>query len=318
MKQLLIIWVVVLAIIGIWIFGWLVSEARKSNTATQNDPQEIIETTPENEPKPSESSAINLPPLSVENLSANEKQVHFPGASFIYNSSLFSDVKAEKFFANPFDCANCKVDGMDWHPEYIHFQLLGDYSEKHKDSTEPEIVIFKIEDYKQAFSLSESLVQEIDKQVVDLKRLLAKKLIPQKDNLPYLDWFDASQAFHSHIKQIKFQNGKGLLYLTKYVSGIDIIDNENLAYLFQGITDDGKYSVRAWFPVEALTFPHDEYQLPDNFFEKSKAEANQRALDAYYLRMQHKFNALPPDAYKPNLSLLEKLIRSIRVEKDSQ
>src|SRR5436190_8701669 len=208
----------------------------------------------------------------------NQNQLrHQQSKQPIYNSSLFSGVKAENFSANPFDCADCKVDGMDWHPQYIHFQLLGDYSETHKDSTNPEIVIFKIDDYKQAFSLSESLVQEIDKQVVDLKRLLAKKSIPQKDELPYLDWFDASQCFHSHIKQIQFQNGKGMLYLTTYVSGIDIIDDENLAYLFQGITDDGKYSVRAWLPVEALIFPHDGYQLPDNFFKEGKEEANERA-----------------------------------------
>lgn len=227
-------------------------------------------------------------------------------------------MKTEKFSADPLDCADCKVTGLDWHPQYIHFHLLGDYAENNQDSTFPEIVLFKIEDYKQAFSLSEGLVEDIDRQVADLNRLLAKSSARQKGDLPYLYWLDAHQVFQAHVQRIEFKNGKGLLFLTYYDFEFDTLDNEGLAYLFQGITDDGKFSVRAWFPVEALAFPQDDYQLPRHFYEKGKVNANLRAYEAYCRRMQRKFEALPPEAYQPNLSVLEKLVRSIEIEKAAE
>ena len=95
------------------------------------------------------------------------------------------------------------------------------------------------------------------------------------------------------------------------------IYNEKLEYLFQGITADGKYSVKAWFLTRALHFPDDSYQMPFYPYEQGKADANIKAYDAYLARMQHKIAALPPADFSPSLLRLEKLIRSIRVESDT-
>ncbi len=314
MKQLLLLW---LAAISVVISGVLISSAwltQNSKTTPPNIPQAATKATAEDEQRPYEASAISSLQPSFATVSATEKRITFEGVSFIYDASLFPDVKAEKFSAFPLDCADCKVGGMNWHPDYIRFHLLDDHAEKHKDSTRPEIVLFKIDDYKQAFSLSKDLVQYIDKDVTDLKRLLSQKLFSLKSSIPYLEWLDAIQVFQAHVKPIEFQNGKGLLFLTYYDIEIDNIDNENLAYLFQGLTDDGKFSVRAWFPVAALSFPQDAYQSPTYPYEKGKVKANVRAYEEYRSRMGRKFNALSPDAYQPNLLLLEKLVRSIRVE----
>jgi hypothetical protein len=119
MKQLLLIWAVAISIIGIGLFGGLASEAQKLNTAAPNTLQETTKTTQENEQKSSEAPATHAPQLSVENLSINEKQVHFAGVNFAYDISLFSDVKAEIVPAHPLDRTNTKPGG--YHPEHIRF-----------------------------------------------------------------------------------------------------------------------------------------------------------------------------------------------------
>src|SRR5207244_878981 len=107
------------------------------------------------------------------------------------------------------------------------------------------------------------MVEGIDEDVAALKKLFSQKSISYKTKIPYLQYFDAHRLFQSHIKNISFKNGRGILFLTEYSSDMaDYVDNERLSYLFQGLTDDGKYSVFAWFPVTALHFPKDDHQPP--------------------------------------------------------
>jgi hypothetical protein len=314
MKQLLLIWVVVLAIIGIGIFGWLVSESQKLNTETRNDHQEIAETVSENELKPPESSTTNLSPLSVENLSATEKHVHFAEVSFTYDASLFSAVTADIVPAHPLERADDKP--MGFNQKHIRFCFPNEEPYKYAyPDCYPYVVVFSLADFKQAFSISDESVKGIEKEIADVKKIISSKSTSVKGKIPYFEYFDASQVFHSHVKYIKFQNGKGMLFLTYYDVELNNVDSDNLAYLFQGITDDGKYGVLTWFPVAALNFPKDTYQPPTSYNENSNVNAILRKYEAYRLWVQRQCSALSPDEYKPSLRLLEKLVRSIRVEK---
>lgn len=314
MKQLLIIWVVALALIGIGIFGWLVSEARKLDIATQNDSQAITETASENELKPPVPLITNLPPLSVENFSANVRQVHFAGVSFTYDASLFSAVTADIVPAHPLQQIDHKA--MGFNQKHIRFCFPNEEPDNYAyPDCYPYVVVFSLADFKQAFSISDEYVKSIEEEIADIKKIISSKSTSIKGEIPYFEYFDASQVFHSHIKYIKFQNGKGMLFLTYYDVELNNVNSNNLAYLFQGITDDGKYGVLTWFPVAALNFPKDTYQPPTSYNDSSKAEADQKAYEAYCLWVQRQCSALSPDKYKPSLLLLEKLVRSIRVEK---
>ena len=157
------------------------------------------------------------------------------------------------------------------------------------------------------------MVETINKDIVSLQNLLSKKSISYKDEIPYFEYLDAGRAFQAQVKRIEFQNGTGLLLLTDYQHDVDYI-NEELDYLFQGLTNDGKYSIRVWFPVTCTAFPKDTYQIPASLYQANKYKANAKIHDAYCMRMGRKLDALPPDKYQPSLTQIENLVRSIRIE----
>jgi len=286
------------------------------------DNQKLSTSSPTPQGKIPESSGNNQPVFRFEDVTTSEERVYFTGVSFTANPSLFSKIQAAIVPAVLLDDPTYKPDG--YHPKQIQFCFPDKIPPSYKyipyppnfefPSCYPEIVIFKIEDYKQTFSVLKEMVQGIEEDVINLGKLLSKKHLSYKDKIPYLEYFDAHRAFQAHIQRVEFQNGKGILVLTEYhQGGGNTVTNEELAYLFQGITNDGKYSVKAWFPVTVSVFPKDSYEPPFQF-RKETAKADEKAYEAHCLRMGRKLDALPPDKFQPALTEIENLVRSIRIE----
>lgn len=74
-------------------------------------------------------------------------------------------------------------------------------------------------------------------------------LLDQSEQIPFLPLFNASQAIHTQVKFLDFQNGRGVRFLTMYSQGPMPIANGGIFYTFQGLTDDGQYYVAALMPV---------------------------------------------------------------------
>lgn len=254
----------------------------------------------------------------VESLQGSEKRISFEGVSFTYDSNLFNEVKPGIADASPLQDASDKPD--DVAPKHINFRFKGDYAKTHKQAFfNPKVAVYPLDEYKQAFSVSKDYAGNLDKEVDKLKALLAQQPDTRKGEIPYIPFIDASQAFRAHVKRADFQNGKGIVFLTQYNIEPTLINNQQLTYIFQGITEDGKYYVLATFPASASILSdnnaaknHLGYTLPE-FFDKN-AEANQKAYDAYIAKVSGELEKLPPDKFNPDLTLFEKLVRSIRIE----
>lgn len=253
----------------------------------------------------------------VESLQGSEKRISFEGVSFTYDSNLFNEVKPGIADASPLEDPSDKPDNVA--PRHINFRFKGEYAKSHKqDFFNPKIAVYPVDEYKQAFS-SKDYVDSLEKEIDKLKAMLAQQPDAWKGEIPYIPFIDASQAFRAHASRADFQNGKGIIFLTQYNIEPSLINNQQLTYIFQGITDDGKYYVLATFPVSASVLPdntraknHLGYTLPE-FFDKN-AEANKKAYDAYTARVSSELEKLPADKFNPDITLFEKLVRSIRVE----
>lgn len=81
-----------------------------------------------------------------------------------------------------------------------------------------------------------------------------------------------------------------------------------LIYYFEGLTEDGKYYIRAFFPIEV------EVELPP-FPEipRLSSEEDRRLFTEYAIAVNRTFDQLPPTAFTPRLALLDAMLRSIRV-----
>jgi hypothetical protein len=148
--------------------------------------------------------------------------------------------------------------------------------------------------------------ENADKTVVSLQTLIQS---PQEIAImPFLPVASDVQMMHPHIQYLDFENGQGLRYLTEYGNGISPIHNAGLIYTYQGITGDGKYYVAAVLPVNHPSLPADATVTgnePSSFgsdYPKYKTDISQS------------LNVQAPDTFTPDLTLLDAMISSLKIE----
>ncbi|MCA9930717.1 MAG: LysM peptidoglycan-binding domain-containing protein [Anaerolineales bacterium] len=96
---------------------------------------------------------------------------------------------------------------------------------------------------------------------------------------------------------IAFENGTGRRYLTfkPAAAGQTSVDNETLYYLFEGVTEDGRFLV--WF----------EYPITTSFLANLDPEAETATILS-------QIDDLPSDLFTPDLAQLDAVVTSFRIE----
>jgi hypothetical protein len=85
-----------------------------------------------------------------------------------------------------------------------------------------------------------------------MRALLQAPFLDIPKSVPVLPWTDARPVFQARCHRLFFQSGQGFAFLTRYGGNpADEPGQEDLEYVFQGLTDDGLVYVSAWFPVRA-------------------------------------------------------------------
>lgn len=269
--------------------------------------------------------------VSREETSRQSKIVSYKGVSFACDSSLASAIEGR---IKP---AYLESKPCDLEPEHIMFRLAGSYASRHKSSSfHPEIHIYSIAEYRKAFATSEKAIPGIttvfDENILlsrnivstkpdtrELERLLSNQENAGKDQIPILPMYECTQAVKAHIQYVKFQNGEGILFVTQCNVDARLINNEELVYIFQGITSDGKNYVSATFPISAPFLPEDwsyddakKYDL--DFDGCICCPRFENAYRAYLAGITKQLEGLLPEQYQPNLTLFEELIRSLNIQ----
>ncbi|HKQ73425.1 MAG TPA: hypothetical protein VJ810_06850 [Blastocatellia bacterium] len=166
-------------------------------------------------------------PKVLDTKTFTDSVVSYKGITFTYDPKLASAVVAETRSANPLECDDYKPAGV--HPEYIAFIFRGVYAAAHdghlqKESLEnessffspPEIKIYPIEGYKQAFSISKNMVAWTKQQIETLRKLSSQRLASSAKEIPVLPWIEPAPDFQIRIKRLAFGNGRGIFFLTHY------------------------------------------------------------------------------------------------------
>jgi hypothetical protein len=190
-------------------------------------------------------------------------------------------------------------------PAHDEFTLQG-YALQNKFFI-PKIIIYPKEEFS---SVNEGAAEII----LDLQNILANQNTSLPEVLPFLPLFNAGQIFHSNDKFLTFQNGTGIRYLTQFSQSPAPVNNHELFYTFQGLTNDGIFYVAAILPVNAAflaqnsepetSTPPDGVPFDWNNFE---------VLPTYFTTVKQKLNATDPNAFTPTLSSLDQMIQSLSV-----
>jgi hypothetical protein len=180
----------------------------------------------------------------------------------------------------------------------ISYQLQGKFHEA-------AMYIYPADEYKQVNPNASEQIDRIQ------KILLGSTML--RETLPTIPWFNAEPLIAAHIQMIPFQSGKGVRWLTQYAQYLAPINNNELFYHFQGLTEDQKYYMIAVLPITAPILPENE--KPDAAIPAGGVPipTDIGVNNIYYISVTEKLNSIAPDAYTPSLNTLDALIQSILV-----
>jgi hypothetical protein len=230
------------------------------------------------------------------------------GISFQYDpylaANLSWEVTPERPSTGPDDF------GFDVMPAHITFTLLNTYAEDWtlfrqtvNAPDQPQIIIYPLD----AYAEMNVMAQE---QITALDNLLAERPDLPGGALPHLPPPNGQQDLQTQMAYLAFQNGEGVRYLTQFNQEPRQINNQEIYYTFQGITADHAYYVALFFPVATAVLP-DEMAVEE--WETFSAD-----YAAYLLETTAVLNQLSPAEFTPDLTLLDAVITSLRVEPDSE
>lgn len=168
---------------------------------------------------------------------------------------------------------------------------------------QPKIFVYPAEEYAQA---QPSVAENIQR----LKNIVADTPL-SKDILPGVPTFNAGQLIAAKIGPVAFQSGSGVRFLTEYAQYPATINNQDLFYLFEGLTSDGKYYIIAILPVTAPILA--ENDKPDAIVPAGgiPIPVDTGPNESYYAEVTDKLNAMAAEDFQPALSVLDALIQSL-------
>lgn len=238
--------------------------------------------------------------------------VNFLGARFTFDRPVAGSVWPELVPARPAEPG----PGVPWAPpEHIVFTLApAGGSQNHNPlglylPSEAQIHILPTAGLNVEVQPAVQALQEL---LADPSKLAAYEVAgPEagaaQPGLTMLPPSNAVANFRAQVEGITFAEGSGVGYLTQLSQGPVPVNNQDLFYTFQGLTDDGATYVAAYFPV---TLP----DLPDSQ-QLSEAEWGTLMADwpGYLAQTLALLDEQPPAAFTPDLAALDELIRSLSV-----
>jgi hypothetical protein len=193
----------------------------------------------------------------------------------------------------------------DIHPAYTEIPLAGYVLQN--TFHQPKIYIYPADEYAKVHEGAADIISR-------MQELLANQNAPMPQNMPFMPLFNAGQVFHSNEKFLTFQNGTGVRFLTQFAQAPFPVNNHDLFYTFQGLTNDGAYYISAILPINATFLPADgkpETPLPADGVPFDWV--NFENLDAHFELVKQKLNATDPNAFSPSLINLDALIQSMLI-----
>jgi hypothetical protein len=229
---------------------------------------------------------------------ANTRHVSFQNIGFDYEVSLAQEITGASV-------PGYSAPGFPSFPTHVKFDLPG-YPVVGEAQT-PRIEIYPFDEYAQ-------LSSDFQARAGRLQRFLIEKpaVSPGQDEIPVLIFSGLAQIIHTQFQYLSFQDGNGLRFITMYALGDTPITNSKIFYVYQGLSDDGRFYVIAIFPVAADILPESEQSL-----SSEQQQALLQKMDdfkAYAEEITLQLDRLQPRDFLPDLNVLDALIQSMTIQ----
>jgi hypothetical protein len=214
--------------------------------------------------------------------------VSYQGVSFSYDDNLATSVTPE-MVPEQVDAA---VEPWNT-PEYVQFTFNG-YPLPDAFHT-PRIMVFPTDAYNAINPTAGDTIYQLNQ--------LLQNQPTNPEAIPFLPVFNAAQYMQAQVKYIRFQNGEGVRFLTQYGQDAWPINNNEMFYTFQGVTDDGQFYISAVLPISHPGLPDPETVTVDESFYEDFIN--------YVAVTEGQLSAESPDSFTPTLSMLDSMIESL-------
>ena len=229
------------------------------------------------------------PETTVSNLCDGKITVNYEGVSFCYAPLIASSTN------NTIEPAD--LGEMSLSPQHVQFEFIG-YAISPTFHT-PVIHIYPIADY-------EAIDPYVAARVTELQNLLASKP-DHADGIPFLPHWNAGQMLVSKVDYVSFSNGEGIRFLTQYGQSYWPINNEDLFYTFQGITDDNQYYVSAVLPISHPDLPANGEAYPGDINDLANT------YDSYIENIRILLYSKDDNSFNPSITTLDELMSSFTI-----
>lgn len=247
-------------------------------------------------PSPTPEPTIPLPEI------VSEAQTE--GVSLFYDEALIPSYTVEKIAATA-GRYGFGVDGPTYFyydvPDFIRFQF-------HTDSPASRptyLIIQPIRNPDGEFFASYQGQYDLDYQRVIA---LEERLNTLAENAQTVSTYQA------HVKRLDFSNGRGVRYidLIPFGLGLTTVSNDELYYLYEGMSDDGRYYIWLQYPIATDTIPdYDELDI-------AAVEAiNTGDIKAWLAEQMAMLNAQPNSEFEPDLRRLDLMMETLFVAPDA-
>lgn len=242
------------------------------------------------------------------------QHVSFQGVSFDFDRCVFGDVKAENVaeFRLPEPTNQYKPDFVE--PRHVDFTFNSG-----PDGWGPTVDVFPLADFPKMYAVDRAAAKGMREDVENLKAVLKNKDFRQDGQIPYLRYVDASQEFQTNVKLVQFPNGRGIFFVTYISTEMILVGNDHLRYIFEGITNDGRY-ILAEMPIRAPFLKDESSEEFEGYsvqlmMEDYKTNNIAPRYTNYISSITKRLEAMQPEEFQPDLRKLEDVVASLKINK---
>ncbi len=183
------------------------------------------------------------------------------------------------------------------HPDIVHFNL---YMEQ------TQVYVVPLQEYEDVLDIAPGIIADLYRLNDSINNF--SDCVPE---LPLSTFFHMCdhQQFNSNLSGLDFGNGSGVRFVTVYgIQDMVPVDNENLVYVFQGLTDNGKYYIKAVVRLLYSQLP-EVGEIPVDVY----AAADFATVQQYFEGFEQLLNQNEAE-FSPKLDWIDAFLGSLRVE----
>lgn len=242
---------------------------------------------PEADPEPTETE-VSLP--------YNPVAVTFENVSFLMPDYLADYVGAQIVPA-------VLVEESGWpaelHPDFVQLDFEG-YALS-ESFHQPQIRVYPVQEYKAISDFGSDRINEFQQFMS-----AHAAIVSYSTRVPMIVFWNAGQVFNSNFAYADFKNGSGYRFISMYAQALYPIDNYNIFFTYQGMTDDGKYYISIVLPIKTIV-------LPDRAADPIDYQAFVDGFNTYLATTSALMNNQGPSSFYPDLDILDAMIGTIEI-----